>query len=197
MRVISGRAKGRRLSAVPGDATRPITDRVKEALFDILQMQVAGSRWLDLFGGTGGVGIEALSRGAAHCTFVERDRRALQTIRRNLQDTGLAASAEVVHGDAFAYLRRADVGPFDFIYIAPPQYQGLWRRALMAVDEHPDLLSVEGLAIVQIHPREAEEVLLRSLQLDDERRYGSTLLRFYARTASESAEPSEAETRDL
>jgi len=181
VRVISGRAKGRRLVAVPGDATRPITDRVKEALFDILQTQVAGSRWLDLFGGTGGVGIEALSRGAAHCTFVERDRRALQTIRRNLQDTGLAADAEVVHGDAFAYLRRADVGPFDFIYIAPPQYQGLWRRALAAVDERPELLSAEGLAIVQIHPREAEEVPLRHLQLDDERRYGSTLLRFYGR----------------
>lgn len=182
MRVISGRAKGRRLIAVPGDTTRPITDRVKEALFDILQMQVAGSRWLDLFGGTGGVGIEALSRGAAHCTFVERDRRALQIIRRNLQATGLVASAEVVHGDAFAYLRRADVGPFDFIYVAPPQYQGLWRRALAAIDEHPDLLSTEGLVIIQIHPREAEDAPLRSLWLDDERRYGSTLLRFYGRT---------------
>jgi 16S rRNA (guanine(966)-N(2))-methyltransferase RsmD len=181
MRVIAGRAKGRRLRSVPGEVTRPITDRVKEALFDILREEVAGCRFLDLFGGTGGVGIEALSQGAAHCTFVERDRRALRTIRENLEETGLASDAEVVRGDAFAFLRRPDLGPFDIIYVAPPQYRGMWRKALEQIDARPALLTPGGLVIVQVHPREAEDVLLQHLVLDDERRYGSTLLRFYRR----------------
>jgi len=181
MRVIAGRAKGRRLRPVPGEATRPITDRVKEALFDILGNEVEGCRFLYLFGGTGGVGIEALSRGAAHCTFVEWDQWALRTIRQNLQETGLASRAEVVRGDAFAYLRRPDLEPFDIIYVAPPQYRRLWRKALEQIDVRPALLTPGGLVIVQIHPREAEDVPLQHLVLDDERRYGSTLLRFYCR----------------
>ncbi|NOZ26641.1 MAG: 16S rRNA (guanine(966)-N(2))-methyltransferase RsmD [Chloroflexi bacterium] len=181
MRVIAGRAKGRRLRSVPGSGTRPITDRVKESLFDILGGDIEGCRFLDLFGGTGAVGIEALSRGAAHCTFVERDGRAVRTIRENLRDTGLAAGAEVIRGDAFAYLRRPGLEPFDIIYVAPPQYRGMWRQALEEIDAHPDVLAPDGLVIVQIHPREAEDVPLRHLELDDERRYGSTLLRFYCR----------------
>lgn len=187
MRVIAGRAKGRRLRSVPGRSTRPITDRVKESLFDILGADIEGCRFLDLFGGTGAVGIEALSRGAAHCTFVERDHRALRTIRQNLKETGLDAEAEVVRGDAFAYLRRPGLEPFDIIYIAPPQYRGMWRQALEAIDARPELLSLDGLVIVQIHPREAEDVPLRHLTLNDERRYGSTLLRFYCRAAPDDA----------
>jgi 16S rRNA (guanine(966)-N(2))-methyltransferase RsmD len=85
LRVIAGTARGRKLKSVPGDATRPIMDRVKEALFSILGSFVHGSRFLDLFGGTGSVGIEALSRGAAHATFCEIDRAALQVLRDNLQ----------------------------------------------------------------------------------------------------------------
>ncbi len=187
MRVIAGRAKGRRLRSVPGERTRPITDRVKESLFNILGDEIIDGHFLDLFGGTGAVGIEALSRGAAHCTFVERDARAWHTIRENLQTTGLMTHATVVRGDAFAYLRRPDVGPFDVIYIAPPQYHGLWRKALVQIDARPDLLTEQGQVIVQIHPKEAEEVPLRHLMLKDERRYGSTLLRFYCRAASASA----------
>ncbi len=179
MRVIAGLAKGRRLHSVPGEATRPITDRVKEALFDILGDLIAGCRFLDLFGGTGAVGIEALSRGAAHCTFVEKSWQAVRTIHENLGITGLSAKAEVVRGDSFAYLRRPGLEPFDLIYVAPPQYRGLWRKALEQVDARPELLMPGGLVIVQIHPREAEDVPLRHLALRDERRYGSTLLRFY------------------
>ncbi len=98
MRVISGSAKGRELRAPPGQTTRPITDRVKSALFNILAAQgmIAGRRYLDLFGGTGAVGIEALSRGAAGVVFCERDRLALKTLRRNLEATELAEQATVV-----------------------------------------------------------------------------------------------------
>lgn len=179
MRVIAGAAKGRRLLFIPGEEVRPITDRVKTALFDILGGDVAGCRFLDLFGGTGGVGIEALSRGAAEAVFVERSRAALRVLGENLRRTELAGRAEVVRGDAFAYLKRADIAPFDIIYIAPPQYQGLWKRALGIVDASPQRLTSGGLAIVQIHPKELEEVELISLQQSDQRRYGSTLLCFY------------------
>ena len=135
MRVIAGTARGKPLASVPGDSTRPITDRVKSALFSILTSQglIEGRRYLDLFGGTGAVGIEALSRGAAQAVFCERDRSALATLRRNLESTGLAARAVVVPGDAFRYLEQVDAGAFDVVYIAPPQYRGLWLRALQAV----------------------------------------------------------------
>lgn len=179
MRVISGSAKGRRLQAVPGDSTRPVTDRVKEAVFNILGADVMDSRWLDLFAGTGGIGIEALSRGAAHCVFIDRNRKAQDTIKANLTHTRLADRADLVRGDAFAYL-AGEPQPFHYIYIAPPQYQHLWSAALQALDRRPGWLADDGEIIVQIHPREREEVALLNFDVIDERRYGSTLLIFYA-----------------
>jgi 16S rRNA (guanine966-N2)-methyltransferase len=183
MRVIAGSAKGRNLQSVPGESTRPITDRVKSALFSILTSQemIVERRYLDLFAGTGGVGIEALSRGAAAAVFCERDRLALRTLGHNLDATGVQARAQVVPGDAFQYLGRPGLVPFDVIYIAPPQYQGLWLRALTLVDERPDLLTDDGLAVVQIFPKEWTAPETRHLALVDERRYGSTALFFFAR----------------
>ena len=184
MRVIAGSAKGRTLHAVPGDSTRPITDRVKSAVFNILHSvdMIEGRRYLDLFGGTGAVGIEALSRGAAEVVFCERDRHALRTLRRNLADTKTDDRGQVVSGDAFNYLKRPELVPFDVIYIAPPQYQGLWLQALKDVDSRPDLLTEDGLAIVQIFPKEWEEPALERLTLYDQRKYGSTALYFYEKT---------------
>jgi len=179
MRVIAGSAKGRRLLSVPGQRTRPITDRVKAALFDTLGQQVVGCRFLDLFGGTGSVGIEALSRGAAEVVFVEINRQALRTIGENLRRTGLAERARIVQGDAFAFLQRPDLEPFDVIYVAPPQYRRLWVKALQAIDARPSLLAEDGQVIVQIHPKEQETLELQHLKLADQRRYGSTLLLFW------------------
>jgi 16S rRNA (guanine(966)-N(2))-methyltransferase RsmD len=170
------------LASVPGESTRPITDRVKSALFSILTSQglIEGRRYLDLFGGTGAVGIEALSRGAAQAVFCERDRSALVTLRRNLESTGLAARAVVIPGDAFRYLEQPDTGAFDVIYLAPPQYRGLWLRALQAVDARcPGLLAEGGRAIVQVFPKEWSEPSLAVLELFDRRQYGSTALFFY------------------
>lgn len=104
MRVITGVAKGRRLYAVPGQSTRPVTDRVKVSLFNILAGGLEDARFLDLFAGTGGVGIEALSRGAAEAVFVERDDRALATIRRNIELTRLGDRAHIVRRDVFKFL---------------------------------------------------------------------------------------------
>lgn len=178
MRVIAGEAKGRKLLSAPGQATRPITDRVKKSLFDILGGQVVNALFLDLFAGTGSVGIEALSRGARRAVFVERGRQALKVIAENLKRTGLANRAEVVSSDVFKFLRGEFDEQFDIVYIAPPQYKDLWAKTLLALDGRK-LLTDEGLIIVQIHPKEFASLDLKSLQLADQRKYGSTLLCFY------------------
>ena len=184
MRVIAGSAKGRILKSVPGSGTRPITDRVKKALFDILGPSIARTRVLDLFAGTGSVGIEALSRGAAYATFVERERRAIRTIEENLAITGLAGKDRVVQEDVFHFLARQAEQPFDIVYIAPPQFQGLWARTLQALDETAHLAR-GGVVIMQIFPKEYAPLDLTRLKLVDQRRYGSTLLCFYQSAAVE------------
>jgi len=183
MRVIAGRAKGRTLKLVPGKGTRPVADRVKEALFDILSWQLPGCRFLDLFAGTGSVGIEALSRGAQEAVFVERAIQAVRVVRDNLQRTGLAGSARIVHDDAFRFVaqtggRQTDGDGFDIIYVAPPQYQDLWSQALLALDASP-LLAPDGIVVVQIFPKEYRPLPLQRLVLTDQRTYGSTMLCFY------------------
>ncbi len=185
MRVISGSAKGRNLQAVPGDSTRPVTDKVKEAAFNIFGGDIVDAVFLDLFGGTGSVGIEALSRGATRAVFVEKNRRALETIKANLIHTRLIDRADIVRGDAFTYLAgRPET--FHYIYIAPPQYQRLWIEALQQIDAQPAWLADDGEIVVQIHPREFEEVPLINFELIDQRKYGSTMLAFYEhRTADE------------
>ena len=181
MRINSGRAKGRILRAVPTDRTRPVTDRVKQAVFNILADDVKGSRWLDLFAGTGAIGIEALSRGASSAVFIDIAPAAVQTIQLNLQATHLDAGARVLRRDAFDYVRRPPDAQYDFIYIAPPQYQGLWDRALLEIDANPGWLAEDGTVVAQIDPREYQDLELVTLELVDRRRYGSTLVCFYER----------------
>ena len=179
LRVISGSAKGRKLKSVPGDSTRPITDRVMEALFNILAWDIDGSSWWDIFSGTGSVGIEAISRGAAFVRFVDLDRKAVETIRENVQHVGFSAQADIRRGDAFLMISAEPDHVFDFAYIAPPQYYGLWSKALLAIDANIGWLNDEGCVIVQIHPKEYENLTLEYLQEFDQRKYGSTKLIFY------------------
>jgi 16S rRNA (guanine(966)-N(2))-methyltransferase RsmD len=180
LRVIAGTARGRRLRSVPGDTTRPITDRVKESLFDILGGDIQSAVFLDLFAGTGSVGIEALSRGAAFARFIDREQQAVATVRLNLETTGLTGRADVIKMDAFTYLTRPPDRSFDYVYIAPPQYKGLWKRALLDLDSYSDWLSKDAWIIVQIYPGELEPVALKNLVEFDQRKYGSTLLVFYS-----------------
>lgn len=182
MRVIAGAARGRRLLSPPaGSGTRPITDRAKEAVFSILAPRLPDCRFLDLFSGTGAVGIEALSRGAAEAVFVERSPAVLRTLSRNLESTGLAAGARVVQGDVFTYLERRPE-PFDVVYVAPPQYRGLWQRALEGLDRRPGWLAPGGVAVVQIHPVEYAELELAHLALLDRRDYGQVEVCLYGST---------------
>ncbi len=190
MRVVTGEAKGRKLKGPRTPGTRPIIDRVKTALFDILSTRVEDARFLDLFAGTGSVGIEALSRGAASATFIEMNYSVLKLVRENLKITGLGDRAETLHTDAFKFLRSySPENPlpgnqereYDIIYVAPPQYQGMAARALQLLDNSL-LVPDTGLVIIQIHPKERSVVAgvpLTRLSLTDERRYGSTLLMFY------------------
>lgn len=180
MRVITGKAKGHSLKSVPGDITRPITDRAKCALFSIIGNYVFGARFLDLFAGTGQVGIEALSRGADDAVFVERARPAVRTIQDNLEHTGLKEGAHVVREDVFAFLLR-EPDPFDFVYVAPPQYKGLWVETLEVLDQRPGWLADDGWIIVQIDPLEYTEQALQHYGLFDQRSYGGVMLCFYAK----------------
>lgn len=182
MRVIAGSARGRKLLSVPGTGTRPILDRVKTSLFDILRPELNRLHILDLFAGSGAVGIEALSQGAPHCTFIDMGNDAFKTIKSNLETTGLSASASVLHTDAFSFLHRTQES-FDLIYVAPPQFKNLWVEALHGISERPHLLQAEGLVIAQIDPKEYEQLSLSALQEYRQEKYGNTLLVFYRKVA--------------
>jgi 16S rRNA (guanine(966)-N(2))-methyltransferase RsmD len=188
MRVIAGTAKGRTLRSPRTGDTRPITDRAKESLFAILGPRIPGGRFLDLFAGTGSVGIEALSRGAAHATFVERTASALADIRHNLGATHLAADAEVKSADVFAYL-RGNPAPFDVIFVAPPQWRGLWTRTVQLLDQRPGWLAPDGVIVVQHDPSESTETPLRHLHMSGERTYGRVRFTFLGPLGHEASGP--------
>jgi 16S rRNA (guanine966-N2)-methyltransferase len=192
MRVVSGSAKGRKLKAPKTPGTRPVMDRVKTALFDILAGDVRDARFLDLFAGTGSIGIEALSRGATSATFVELGAEAMRCIRENLAITGFTNHAEVIRADAFLFLASAHAAGrrFDVVYIAPPQYKGMAARTLTQLDAAP-VTAPGSLVIAQVHPTERAELAdltLRLLRQYDERRYGSTLLLFYEHADGQPAD---------
>lgn len=178
MRVIAGTAKGTNLQSVPGDGTRPVLDRVKTPLFDILRPEIEGISVLDLFAGSGSIGIEALSQGAASCVFTDLSRVAVETIKKNLALTRLESQANVRQADAFSFLKNTK-STFDLIYVAPPQYQGLWSQAMYAIAERPQLVSPSGLVIAQIDPKEYEALNLNFFTEEQQRKYGNTTLVFY------------------
>ena len=124
MRVVGGKAKGRQLKVVPGDTTRPILDRVKTALFDIIRFEIQDATILDVFVGTGAVGIEALSQGAKHCTFLDLAKAAAKVIKSNVETCELEDQAEIRNTDSFKYIRNTSKS-FDLIYVAPVSYTHL------------------------------------------------------------------------
>lgn len=170
-----------KLRSVPGDKTRPITDRAKVSLFNILRPSLSGSAFLDLFAGTGAVGIEALSQGAAFARLIDNQRAAVETISANLATTKLGQGAHVLQSDSFAHLAGRPDRAFDYIFIAPPQYHGLWKKALAAIDAQPEWLVDDGWAIAQIDPTECEKLELQNLEEFDQRKYGNVVLVFYER----------------
>jgi 16S rRNA (guanine(966)-N(2))-methyltransferase RsmD len=175
MRVIAGQWGGRRLQAPPGADTRPTADRVREALFSVLGTRVEGARVLDLFAGSGALGIEALSRGAAEATFVERAGPALKAIRANLE--ALGADAPVRRTDALRFLGTASAAArqYDLVFLDPPYgLAGRLGRELTA--SLPAVLAPGAVVVVESDRRAPLEL---ELPVHDERRYGDTLIRIH------------------
>jgi 16S rRNA (guanine(966)-N(2))-methyltransferase RsmD len=170
-----------RLRSPSSDGTRPISDRGKEALFNILAPRLPGARFLDLFAGTGGVGIEALSRGAAAATFVELNDAAIGDLRWNLDKTRLRKNASVVRADVFAFLGRPP-DEFDVVWVSPPQWQELWERTVEMLDGAPEWVAEDGVLIVQCDPREVHEIALANFERYDVRTYGNVAFIFHRRT---------------
>ncbi|MCD7948398.1 MAG: 16S rRNA (guanine(966)-N(2))-methyltransferase RsmD [Oscillospiraceae bacterium] len=147
MRVISGARRGKRLKELPGLETRPTTDRVKESIFNIIQFDIPGRNVLDLFAGTGQMGIEAISRGATRATFVDLRRDAVAVIGENLTATGFAPAATVVQEDALNFL-RACRQKFDVIFLDPPYSSNLLENALKSITDI-DIVSENGIIICE------------------------------------------------
>lgn len=177
MRVIAGTARGTPLVAPRDRATRPITDRVKETLFDILAPRIVGAAVLDLYAGSGAIGIEALSRGAARCTFVERGRPALDALRVNLQRTGLGAGARVVAGDVERFLEADGAAGHDLAILDPPYAEGAILAPLLLIAAR---LPAAGLVVVK-HFWRTEVPEAGGLAVVRVRRFGETSLTFLAR----------------
>jgi 16S rRNA (guanine(966)-N(2))-methyltransferase RsmD len=175
VRIVAGRWGGRRLTSPRGSGTRPTSDRVREALFSILGEQVQGAHVLDLFAGSGALGLEALSRGAEQVTFVDSAAAAIAAVRANVD--GLGAEAEVHRGDALRFLRAATgkARHYDLVLLDPP-YRLAARLGRELSEALPAVLAHDGL-VVSESDRRAPLVL--DLTLKDERRYGDTLIRIH------------------
>ncbi|MDK2888403.1 MAG: rRNA (guanine966-N2)-methyltransferase [Thermoanaerobacter sp.] len=178
MRVIAGIARKRNLKVPRGWSGRPTADRVKESLFNILGPRVPGSRFLDLYAGTGNVGIEALSRGAARAVFVERDKRAVKAIRDNLMQVGLAGKAEVLPQDVLGVLKQLEGQRFDIIFMDPPYGQGLEIPTLEAIDRY-GLLADGGVIVAESSKRLESPVHVGGLVQCRRHVVGDTVLLFY------------------
>jgi 16S rRNA (guanine(966)-N(2))-methyltransferase RsmD len=150
MRVISGIYKGRRLKAVEGLQVRPTSDRLRETLFNVLSSSIEGSRFVDICAGTGAVGIEALSRGAAHVTFIEANRRAAQVLSENLAHCGITENVKVINRDALSTLKYfgQHLLQFDYFYLDPPYNSELYSQILWTL-ARSKLIAEEGLVIVE------------------------------------------------
>jgi len=180
MRVISGRARGLPLKAVPGHETRPTADRVKEALFSIIGPYFDGERVLDLFAGTGGLGIEALSRGAAHAVFVDVNPRSIEVVRRNLEAAKLSDLAEIYRNDAWkavkALARKGQ--PFDLIFLDPPYAMKNMDELLLEMESR-GLIADGATAVIEHAADTVYPDRIGSLDRVRLARYGDTALSVY------------------
>lgn len=174
MRVITGTARGRRLETLPGEETRPTAERVKEGLFSAIQFDIEGRRAVDLFAGSGQLGIEALSRGAAGCIFIDRNAEAAEVIRRNLKAAGLYASAHVLTTDAMLFLERGRER-FDLAFLDPPYASGLLQRRLRGWPRR----SIPGGTVVCESDRDQAPEEVGGLKLQRIYRYGRVYIWLY------------------
>ncbi len=175
MRVITGSCRGKKLKTLEGTDTRPTSDMVKEAVFSIIQFELPGAQVLDLFAGSGQLGIEALSRGAEHCVFVDKNPEAVKIVRENVSDCGFVKQSRILGMDSVEYLKTAKSG-LDIAFVDPPYRMGLIEKALPLLDEKLN----EGAFVICEHERELtlpDEV--GRLTLHKRYRYGKIALTVY------------------
>lgn len=178
MRVISGKARGTVLRGPSTDETVPITDRGKDALFNILMPKISDCNFLDLFAGTGGVGIEALSRGASRATFIEISKPIYRDLSWNVERTHLSKQATVLNCDAFKFMQE-DKHLYDIIFVAPPQWKNMCQDAMTMLCKNIHLLAEDGIVITQHDPTEIVEVDPKVLVEYDKRVYAGVQFNFY------------------
>ncbi|AAM24706.1 N6-adenine-specific methylase [Caldanaerobacter subterraneus subsp. tengcongensis MB4] len=180
LRVIGGTLKGRKIKSLEGEEVRPTSDRVKEALFNILMNRIEGSVFLDLFAGTGNVGIEALSRGAEFCYFVDKSTNSVKCIRENVEGLELQPFCKIFHKDAFTALEifHKKSVKFDIIFLDPPYYQNLAEKALRRIGSL-EVLKEGGIVIAEVHKRDELKERYGKLKKVRENKYGETILMFY------------------
>ncbi len=185
MRVITGSARGRRLGELKGMETRPTTDKVKESIFNCIQFDVEDARVLDLFAGTGQLGIEALSRGAKSALFVDKRADAVKLVRENLALCRLEENAQVICGDSLAALGTQS-GRFDIIFLDPPYESGLLAQAMERIASF-DILSPDGIMVAESPLGQELPVLSAPYSLYREYRYGKIKVSIYHRAGEEEA----------
>ena len=172
MRVVSGTARGCKLQPVPGMNTRPTTDRVKENVFNLIQDHVRGARALDLFAGTGQLGIEALSRGAQSCDFVERDKAAYAVAEKNIRAARVADRAALHRAEAAEFVSRAGRRQYDLIFLDPPYGGVILENALLQIETF-DILSTDGIIICE---SAVGDRFAHGFEVVRERHYGATMI---------------------
>ena len=177
MRVISGSARGAKLRTIEGNDTRPTTDKVKGAIFNILAMDIYGNNVLDLYAGSGALGIEALSRGAKSAVFVEKSASAADIIRKNLDHTKLAGKAKIIKADAFAAIKNI-AEKFDLIFLDPPYANELAPATIEEV-EKAKILADGGIIIAETDEGQDMPEHIGELELYDKRKYGRININFY------------------
>lgn len=180
MRIISGQWRGRPIDAPIGKATRPTTDRAREALFSMLVSRIGSFedlRVADLFAGSGALGLEALSRGAGHCSFVETDRSAIEALKRNVDRLGAQARADIRAQSALNF----SGGPFDLVLMDPPYESGLGQQALAAMAARG---SIAPGGWVSLETRPAESVEVEGFEIDAARTYGKARITLLRRLAA-------------
>ena len=182
MRVITGTARGRKLKDLPGMDTRPTTDKVKESIFNIVQFDIEGRRVLDLFAGTGQLGIEALSRGAEKCVFVDQSREAVKVVQENLRTTGFENQSRVATGDAISFLTSCRE-KFGLAFLDPPYASDLLDKALQKMSEI-DIMTENGIIICESALDKVMPTLPGPYEMGRDYRYGKIKLTLYHRRAN-------------
>ncbi len=180
LRVIAGEFRGRRLDRIEGMEIRPTSDKVKESLFNILGETVIDSSFLDLFGGTGGIGIEALSRGAKHVVFIDSSIKSIKVLKGNLEHMKIQEGAEVYNTDYETAIKKLHINnkQFDIIFIDPPYSKGMAQNALVCIAANP-ILADDGLIIAEHDTKDAMPDKVGNLVLYRVKQYSNTSLSFY------------------